>query len=368
MIPCLIIMHSYGGGAEKVALELAHRLDKNRFTASVCALRHSPELAAQLPDGVAFSMPEKPGILPWLAQLRRVRKQTRQNRVVLGSLELQSIFWAALLAPGRSVAWLHKDVSGYLHRRSKMYGWLYRHILGWALRRCCAVACVSRGIEASAMRLWPDLRPRLRVLWNPIDIVAVRKAAKQNLPPALEPCFQKPVVLAVGRLEPQKAFHLLLHAHAVLRKRGIDHNLCIAGEGSQRAFLQENARRLGVAESVFLPGFLCPYPLMARAKVLALSSYFEGFALVLAEALCVGLPIVAADCPSGPGEVLEGGIYGTLFPTGDVEALAEALQNALQAPTDTALLSAGMRRAEAFSPDATIGAWQTLLQETATRQ
>ena len=338
---CLIIMHSVGGGAEKVALDLARRLDARRFQVILCCTRHLPSLAGQVPPALSFSMPERGGLMAALRHAARIRNLVRASDVVLGSLELQSIFWAGLSAPGRAVGWLHKDVGGYLARKGKFYRRLYGGMLGWALRRCHSVVCVSRGILESSAKLWPDLRPRLRVLWNPLDAAAIQRQALAPLPESLNDCFRKPVVLGVGRLERQKAFELLIEAHAILKRRGVEHNLCIAGEGSQRAFLEGLGRHYGVSESLFLPGFLNPYPLMARAAALAASSVFEGLPLVLVEALSLGLPVVSTNCPSGPGELLEQGRYGTLTPVGDAAALADALQAALLQPPDSAAREAG---------------------------
>ena len=158
---------------------------------------------------------------------------------------------------------------------------------------------------------------------------------------------------------------MLIQAHTLLLQRGIEHNLCILGEGSQRAYLENVVRHYGVSGSTFLPGFMDPYPIMAHASLLAVSSSFEGFSLVLVEALCLGLKVVSTDCPSGPSEVLEEGEYGTLTPVGDVAALTDALQTALLQPPDVAARAARLRRAEDFAPDRTIGVWQDVLAETA---
>lgn len=367
MIRCLILMHSVGGGAEKVALDLARRLDPQRFQVTLGCMRHLSALAARIPAGLLFYMPERLNSMAVLHNAVRVWKLARDSDVVLGSLELQSIFWAALLAPGRAVAWLHKDVEGYLNQKRKGYAWLYRIILGWALRRCRTTVCVSRGILKSSERLWPDLRPRMRVLWNPVDTDTIRRRALAPLPKALEPCFHKPVILGVGRLEKQKAFDVLIQAHALLLQRGIEHNLCILGEGSQRAYLEDAARHYRVSGSTFLPGFMDPYPIMARAAVLAVSSLFEGMPLNIVEALCVGLPVVALDCPSGPRELMEKAHCGVLIPVGDVAALVDALQTALLQPPDVAARAVGKRRAEDFTPGRTIGVWQDVLTEAASR-
>jgi glycosyltransferase involved in cell wall biosynthesis len=104
----------------------------------------------------------------------------------------------------------------------------------------------------------------------------------------------------------------------------------ILGEGEDRGALDGLAGQLGVAEDVSMPGFVSnPYAYMSRAAVLALSSRWEGFALVIAEALACGTPIVSTDCPSGPAEILQGGRYGALVPVGDPEALGGAIIESL---------------------------------------
>ncbi|MDR2850571.1 MAG: glycosyltransferase [Desulfovibrio sp.] len=357
----MIFMHSFGGGAEGMALYLARLLSVRHFQIRLACVRHIPALLRCLPDGVSLTMPEQPGIWPALRNMWRIWRLARRYDTVLGGLELQSIFWAAMLAPGRAVAWLHKDISGYIAQKSTGYAWLYAALLGWALRRCRSVACVSRGILESSARLWPDLSPRLYVLYYPVNIGYIRKRAASPLPEILRPCFDRPVILGVGRLEEQKAFHLLLRAQRLLRERGLDCHCCILGEGSQRARLEGDIRRLGLEGRAFLPGFMDPFPAMARASVLALSSLFEGFSLVIAEALCLGLPVVSADCPSGPAELLDGGKYGVLTPIGGVDALADAIENILQKGIDDGMRTAGMARAKEFSPKRTLAAWTSFL-------
>lgn len=76
--------------------------------------------------------------------------------------------------------------------------------------------------------------------------------------------------------------------------------------------------------------------------------------------------VVAADCPSGPKEVLAHGVYGALTPVGDAVALADALQEVLKEKPDPAALEAGKARAEVFAPAATVAAWEEVLAEVGT--
>lgn len=369
MIRCLLLMHSHGGGAEQLAVRLAHELDKTRFAVTIACLRHLPAVETALPTGVQLLMPNTPTLHAALRNVATIRKHCTQSDVVVGTLELQSLLAAALLAPrGRALGWLHKDISAYLAQHDRSYGHLYRYLLGIAASRCKHVICVSNGVRASLAAAVPDHQASYRTLWNPVDLAHVQRMSQEPLPVALAPYFQQPVLLGVGRLVQQKAFHTLIAAHALLRQRGGQQVLCIAGEGPERPFLEAEAKRLSVADSTLLPGFVNPWPLMRHARALGASSVFEGAPLVLVEALALGLPVVSTDCPSGPAEILNGGTYGTLVPVGSPLALANALHPLLDGPhqRDPARIAAGQARAQEFSMLNTMGAWTQLLTQCAT--
>lgn len=138
-----------------------------------------------------------------------------------------------------------------------------------------------------------------------------------------------PVFLAAGGLRLQKDFATLLAAFARVRAAQ-PARLIIIGEGPERANLEALVRQLGIEDDVDLPGFVAnPYAWMARSDVFVLSSRWEGLVNVVAEALGVGIPIVATDCPSGPREILADGRYGRLVPVGDTAALAAAMAETL---------------------------------------
>ena len=374
---CLIIMHSFGGGAEPLVLEFARHFSAQRLTCAIACTKDIPLLKKQIPDNTAFCAPKGPGLFAFLRNLLCLRKKAASYDVVLGSLELQSIFWASLLGKGRCAGWLHKDIAGYLVHKNFVYGAVYKALLGWSLKRCQAVVCVSQGVYDSTLALWPFLQGRLYVRSNPVDIAKLRERASQPLPPELSEMFAQPLVLGVGRLVPQKAFHLLIEAHALLLRRGVKQNLCILGEGAERPMLLDRINSLGVRDTVFIPGVMDPCPFMQRAQVLALSSVFEGFGLVIVEALALGLPVVATDCPSGPREILQDGKYGKLLPMpgSDAaledlakampkpipEALANALEEVLLSPPSQEEREAGKLRAADFDLGPTLAAWEDLL-------
>lgn len=360
---CCIIMHSFGGGGEKMALLLAEELARHGRKVGIACLSHQPLLPRAVPDGVAFSMPARPGALSRLLFLPRVEKLTAEAAVVVGSLELQSMLGAALLAPGRTVGWLHKDVAGYLDGKSRAYRPLYLSLMALAIRRSRTVVCVSDGILHSSRALWPRLASRFQRIHNPMNLPAVRERSLLPLPPEVARFMARgPVILAVGRLERQKNFSLLLEAHALLRKRGLPVCCCIVGEGSERPLLAQKIRELGTAESVLMPGFLNPYPLMRQATVLALSSLYEGLSLVIIEALALDLPVVAVNCPSGPAEVLQNGRVGLLV-EGTATALADGLETSIALGRTGESSRLRLLRADDFSLEKLFPAWLRVLED-----
>ncbi len=215
-----------------------------------------------------------------------------------------------------------------------------------AYRHADGVIGVSGGVADTLAQITHLPRARITVLHNPVVVPGFAEDAAAPLDhPWFEP-GQPPVVLGVGSLTRQKDFATLLRAFAMVRgKRSA--RLVILGEGEDRATLESLAAELGVKGDVALPGWVAnPYAWMARAGVFVLSSQWEGFGLVLAEALACGTPVVSTDCPSGPAEILEGGRHGRLVPMQDSAAMAAAILDTLDSTSDCEALR---RRGHDFS-------------------
>jgi glycosyltransferase involved in cell wall biosynthesis len=166
---------------------------------------------------------------------------------------------------------------------------------------------------------------------NPIDFTSISRLAAETLPAQLAGMIgKKPLIIAVGRLVKQKNFALLLRAFACMSASKKDAELIILGEGPERQALLSQAKRLGINERLTMPGKVAnPYVWMANSDLFVLSSNFEGWPNALIEALVIGLPVVACDCPTGPAEILQNGAFGRLVPANDVGSLAAAMTKQL---------------------------------------
>lgn len=242
-------------------------------------------------------------------------------------------------------------------------GWgLYRLSLllaPWLYRLADEITAVSHETADSLAKACGIARGAITVLHNPVVGPAIATAAAAPLEhPWIAPPFD--MVLAVGRLVPQKDYPTLLRGFARLKAKRPQVRLVILGDGPERTALAAQARTLGLAEAVEFAGFEAnPYRWMARAKIFVLTSLWEGLPTVVIEALACGATMVATDSPSGPRQIIgSDGRLGHLVPMGDDDALAVAMGEALDAPLDRGRLR---QEAEAYSIDAALARFEALL-------
>jgi glycosyltransferase involved in cell wall biosynthesis len=227
----------------------------------------------------------------------------------------------------------------------------------WLRARLYPSAYCLVTMTAHALAFFPPAqRPRGRVIPNPVV-----------LPEGWERRRCGRTITAVGRLVHQKGFDLLLAAFSEIASAFPDWTLVIWGEGEKRRELELQRDQLGLAERVRLPG-VTPQPgtWIETADVFVLSSRFEGWGIVLAEAMAAAIPVVAFDCPWGPSEMIQPEVDGLLVQPEDTVALAEALRRLLVNPDLRAKLAAAARAsAVRFAPSRILSEWSALIAEAA---
>lgn len=231
---------------------------------------------------------------------------------------------------------------------------LWQRLRRWLYPKVGAVVSLT---EADAPR-FAALNPRTHVIYNAASVRADAPASPDNA-----------VVLAVGRHVAQKGFDLLLQAWVVVTKAVPLVRLRIIGDGPLRAEHERLAQSLGVAGRV---EWISPTAHIEahyrEAAVFALSSRYEGMPIVLLEAQALGVPAVAFDCPTGPGEIVTAET-GRLVPAGDVKAMAAALIELLTSAELRARMghAAIARSRELFSPQVHEQRWSALVRDVAVK-
>jgi GalNAc-alpha-(1->4)-GalNAc-alpha-(1->3)-diNAcBac-PP-undecaprenol alpha-1,4-N-acetyl-D-galactosaminyltransferase len=217
-----------------------------------------------------------------------------------------------------------------------------------------SLVAVSKGVLDS---LPGYIRKKGRVIYNPVKIERFNSAPGQDR--------SGNRIMGMGRLTGQKGFDLFIRAFSLVSDKNPSWNVEIFGEGEQRGELELLRDKFGLRERFRFSGITeTPFLKFAKADIFVLSSRFEGFPVVLYEAMSQGLPVISFACPSGPKEIIRDQIDGMLVPPENVEALAKAMDYLMNNCTARERMGMLAREAgERFSITNIIKEWDSLIQE-----
>jgi glycosyltransferase involved in cell wall biosynthesis len=166
--------------------------------------------------------------------------------------------------------------------------------------------------------------PRYAQLPNSINVEEARRRAN-GCPEVVPDVAETPRLLAIGRLQPQKGFDVLLKALARVRA-SCPWRLVLIGDGPEKTPLQTLARALGIEDAVQWIGTVAnPFPYYRWADLIIVPSRFEGFPNVALEAMSCARTVICSDCRTGPRELTQNGDFGVLIPSDDVRSLTQAI-------------------------------------------
>ncbi len=220
------------------------------------------------------------------------------------------------------------------------------------------IVAPSYGVAEDIAKITGLPLDHITVIHNPVFRPEILTQAKQ---PVEHPWLNQdkiPVIVAAGKLKPQKDFKTLLRAFALVRsERPV--RLIILGEGRCRTELMGLSKELMISSDVDFAGYVQnPHSFYSRASLFVLSSAWEGLPNALIEAMTCGCPVVSTDCPSGPAEILDNGSIGKLVPVGDEKFMAEAIIETLESPPPRDKI---VERARIFSFDKAIKQYEHLM-------
>jgi glycosyltransferase involved in cell wall biosynthesis len=328
------------GGVERMLVHLLQGFCEQGYAVDLLLVRADSDHLKDLPPAVRC-IPLGPGhSLPAAFALARwLRRERPEVLLAVKDRAGRAAVLARMLArtKTRLVLRLGTNLSAALRDASPPRRWLRLLPIRLLYRGIDQIVAVSDGVAEDTAFLARVSSERIQVIRNPVITPRLAALAGEPCPhPWLARRQGFSVIIGAGRLQRQKDFPSLVRAFAGLRRER-DCRLLILGEGRMRAELLALARSLdlevGPEGDIDLPGFQSNlYAWFARADLFVLSSAWEGSPNVLTEALALGIPSVATDCPSGPREVLADGRYGPLVPVGDSAALADAMRQTLDAP------------------------------------
>jgi glycosyltransferase involved in cell wall biosynthesis len=355
----ILIPDLRGGGAERVSIDLAQAFNSLGHEVEFLLLNAEGEFLSEAERNFRIIDLNVNKIRQSLWPITQYLRSRKPDILIANMWPLTSVaVMSRILSRTKTCLLLveHNTLSNQYSSWGAAHKLLMKVSVFGTYRFASRLAAVSKGSARDTARL-AGLHPdRVAVIHNPIP---------QRTYPTFEaiarveslwgiPHGQR--ILAVGTLKSQKNYPLLLRAYASLRRPSA--RLMILGSGDASA-LQRLAADLGIAERVIFPGFhVDPTPFYATSDLFVLSSDYEGFGNVIVEALAFGVPVVSTDCPFGPAEILDNGRWGRLASTGDAEALAREMDDALSNPTDREALK---QRAADFAPEVAVRKYLDLL-------
>ncbi len=327
----LLINSLFRGGAEKQLAALAGSLPHD----GLLLLEDEVDLPVPGPapvplsgHGASTSSLLKTACIPLYA--RRLAALTGPGDTVLSFMERANIVnvAAAAISGHRAVICERTRPSGEF---SGLRGALMRPLIRRYYPRAALVVANSEGVRADLEKNFGVPPGGIKVIYNGYDLAGIRAAAARPLPQGWDAVLARPTVVTSGRLTAAKGHWHLLKIFSLVKKQVPGAALVLLGDGELAGRLSALAAGLGLRvcfgapapdADVYFAGYVGnPYAFLARARLFAFTSLWEGFPNALAEALICGTPVFSSDCSSGPREILapgsqagEAGAYGVLLP------------------------------------------------------
>lgn len=338
----LVTSTLYGQGAEFVVAALARGLFRHGHEVEIWVCKIHEDMQRQHPELRPFDIPSEVTVRVMPSRRARYNIMFMRERIRHGGYDCVmchasnyavplALAGYGLTADTKLVNVVHSGGVGTTED-GDLIGptWSFRSWLTkMIIRNYDAQFSVSSGTTEAIHRMTGYPLSKLRTVYNPVldenFKVKVGKTPQHRW--LKDP--QVPTFVAAGAFCRVKNYEMLLEAFARVHSAH-QCRLVIFGKGPLEADYRALAEKLGISTDVDFPGFTNQLPAeMKNAAAVLVSSYQESFSVVLVEALAVGTPVVATDCPYGPREILEGGKHGLLVKNHDVEAMAEGLRQVL---------------------------------------
>ncbi len=320
----IILTNLAGGGAEKVILDIVNYVNENsKWTLDIFLLKNQSDYLNigqhNLNCKIFYSLEANDKLsLKTFKVLKDIKKVAKNYPLIIGGLELVPTYYSYIISKllrKKHVGWVHIALSQYLTHQSMLKKLLFKTIYP----NIQYLVFPSKGAQIDYQHLIKKEKQFLNVIPNPINREKIIQKSKEKIH------LPYKYIISVGRLDYQKGFDVLIKAYDLMIKNNpnVRHKLVILGKGKEENNLKKLVKDLNLENKIIFLGFQKnPYPYIKNSDFFVLSSRFEGFGVVLVEALALGKAVISTNCLSGPAEILENGKYGILVPTEDIESLS----------------------------------------------
>lgn len=349
------------GGIERVLIEVLQNLDRKKYNISLLIEDDSGKENIFLKDvpqdiDLYFLKPEelirktenyknkKRNLfykLMYELNMRKERKITLKNTLIHleeirkkhGEIDVFLDYdWGARryikkIDAKKKIIWIHSSINNLLKKRSKIVRF------GKNINNYDKIVTICDEMKDEAKKLYPYLEKKLCRCYNPFNFDRIIKLSEDysELSEDQKKLMKDDYIVAVSRIDfNSKDYYTLIKGYKKSLEKGIKEKLYIIGDGSDFNNLKEIIKKENLEEKVKLIGKMKnPYVWMKNAKIFIHSSFYEGFGLVLVEAMICNKIVLSSNCPVGPKEILEKNNCGILFKMKDENDLSEKLEKLL---------------------------------------
>lgn len=313
-----------GGGAERTLVNIINNLNRDMFEVTlIVTSRINNEYMGLLSRDVKVKYVECNRIRYCLLKIKRavyeeepdlIFSTIASNNIIMLLTRLLSFKKTPVIVREAS----NRTESGNVSFINKLLTcFLYNFI-------ATKVIALSEGVKQDLISNFFIKKDKIQVIYNPIEVHKIKQLSEDKITDLKEIENHKRII-AVGRLAIQKDFKTLIQAFSLVVKEE-NAKLYILGQGPERENLINLTKELGLEKRVIFLGFKKnPYKYMRISDIFVLSSLWEGFGHVIAEAMAVGIPVIATNCKSGPAEIITDNKNGTLVPVNDPKVMAEKI-------------------------------------------
>lgn len=312
------------GGAQRVMLTVLRHLDWRRLDPHLAVVRGGGPLEEEIPEGLHIHRLRSGKVRYAFLPLLRLCRSLDPHWVVstVGHLNLLLLLTKPFL-PRHTALIIREANTPSIRLNHTRYPMLYRTAYRMLYPLSDKVICSCNYMRDDLIQHFSISPAKIEIIPNPVDLERLRHGINAGGNPYPDDRTQ---IVSVGRLNYQKGFDLLIMAFSLSLKKNPNIRLTIVGDGPERAALKELAEDLGISEAVAFAGEVKnPFPYMAHADFLVLSSRWEGSPNTVLESLGCGTPVLAFESPGGTAEIIKEGENGWLVPSLNWKELARRM-------------------------------------------